>query len=75
MFVLFYFEVVFVATREAQECVLLYIICCSVLDAVGNPRPESSTQRRRKAQKYVSRCHVADICRVIEASIADPRNG
>ena len=39
----------------------------SALDAVTKSSP-TERQRRRAAQKYISRCHVYDICQVIEAS-------
>ena len=47
----------------------------SALDAVLREGPPSSGQERRAKQKFTARCHVADICRVLEASGARPRAG
>lgn len=44
------------------------------MDSVRSARP-SASQRTRAEKRYISRCHVADIVGVLEASMAAPRPG
>lgn len=47
----------------------------SALEAAQREAPPSPSQRRRGRQRYTARCHVGDICKVLDASIARPRPG
>jgi len=47
----------------------------AVQEAMASGRGGTATQERRRLQRYTSRCHVLDICRVLEASAARVRPG
>lgn len=47
----------------------------SVLDAVSGGRPDSASQRARSRPRYTARCHVLDVCRVLQASMGRPDPG
>ena len=54
--------------RSAMEAAAAALAAAG--DSIG-----SSSKARRARQKYTSRVHVADICRVLEASMESPRPG
>jgi hypothetical protein len=47
----------------------------SALDALQKEGRPSASQERRGRQKFTARCHVADICNILEASTNRPRSG
>lgn len=47
----------------------------SALDAVRKKGLPSASQQRRGRQKFTARCHVGDICTILEASMYRPRPG
>lgn len=47
----------------------------SALNAVQREGPPSASQERRGRQRFTARCHVEDICKVLEASTVRPRPG
>lgn len=47
----------------------------SALNAVQKEGPPSASQERRGRQRFTARCHVEDICKVLEASTIRPRPG
>ncbi len=57
------------ASRQQKQSEL-----CS-LSAVCFAQGASASQERRGRQRYTARCHVHDICSVIQASISHPNPG
>lgn len=47
----------------------------SALDALQKEGRPSASQERRAKQKFTARCHVGDICKILEASTNRPRAG
>jgi hypothetical protein len=47
----------------------------SALDALQKEGRPSASQERRGRQKFTARCHVGDICTILEASTKRPRPG
>ena len=47
----------------------------SALDALQKEGRPSASQERRAKQRFTARCHVGDICRILEASTNRPRSG
>lgn len=47
----------------------------SALDTLRRNEDLSANQKRRESQLYTARCHVADVCQVIQASMAQPQDG
>ena len=52
-----------------------YGVYVKMRDVQLQPARASASKNRRALQKYTSRCHIMDICRVLLASMHAPRPG